>query len=56
MRKHLIDHEKRIKLASSWAIIGEIPDAIIISRLQEGGCASIRRCASIRINTVINIL
>ena len=30
--------------------LGEIPDAIIIYRLQEGGCASIRWCACIWIN------
>ena len=52
--KTLNNHEKRIKLASSCAIIGEIPDTIIISRLQEGGCAYIRRCACIRINTVLD--
>ena len=32
--------------------LGEIPDAIIIYRLQEGGCASIRWCACIWISTV----
>ena len=36
----------------SWAIIGEISHTIIIYRRQEGGCASIRRCACIGINTV----
>ena len=34
---HVHPGEKRMKFASSWAIIGEILDAIIISQLQEGG-------------------